>query len=989
MPTKPTIQDKTFLFTGTLTEFTRDEAEALVEANGGKVLSGVSAKLNYLVVGEDAGSKLAKAKELGTITIITEKEFLSMTSDSSSPKEMPKQKGASSRKPAFKGKKLLDVKTAKKSISDYVDLDEYDSIDAKAAAILAAEDSGLDLNGLKYLDLESAKALSKQEGENFLSLNGLEELDADTAKELSKHNGDLYLNGIKVISSEVAIELAKCKFNLSLNGIEELEDASGFTKFGHQLCLEGLKRISDRSAEQLKDFKGVLKLKIASEDLSDNVLSALSGFCPTYELLNLSAQKAKIIGKYPNGVNVIGLKNISADVAKELVKVGSELNLPNVEIISDEVAEILSKYKGQLTLGCNTLSEKSCQLLFNVKRNAEKNKVVLPNLEITNLQDEGADYIFKNGVWADKFIKPGIEVDCLFQDYPKLNFNIERVIKICYALAGGADYGLDLDDSWFEEAIAEGEEFQTFLEIGKMCKGGDWEGFFPDTLKGNVEFYKALAEGCEDLSFDMLKLADKKILADKDLMLKFLKSNQSIHSLLEIVDNKMKGDKEFVLACVKASNSNFQYASEKLRNDADVVNTLLQTEYYSFQLQYVAPRYKSDVVFAERVLAESGSALEYFEKSIQSNASCVKKAIANDSSAIEFASNDLKNDKDFLLSLSRFNLSVLPKKIAADLPFLIQLIETVYQNYLITENGLDSDEVELLKEIFKKSPMEKGLLEKVMMLSDDFVSEIPKEFVADLDIAKILIAKDISNLENLPANLVKNKEIKSFFEHLENSEFKGMGDDDLLILIRYAGYGVIDYNNVKLFAKSVKNLDDAKRLVKREQSAYPHFPEEYKKDKTIAEIAVNHAENVKKFPIELLNDSDFIQILIEKDPFIAEHIPAKYKNNFKVKVPDTSSSEVDITVDNDVENMDVRTVLATLSSQSFLEPDSLDFLDEHRNINNLRLLIEIQRLGNEGKSDDLASDTERFNFEGWLPESDSEDSDYEDDSSEEDDSEWN
>ena len=78
MPTKSKIQDQTFLFTGTLTEFTRDEAEALVEAHGGKVLSGVSAKLNYLVVGEDAGSKLAKAKALKTVAIITEKEFLKM-----------------------------------------------------------------------------------------------------------------------------------------------------------------------------------------------------------------------------------------------------------------------------------------------------------------------------------------------------------------------------------------------------------------------------------------------------------------------------------------------------------------------------------------------------------------------------------------------------------------------------------------------------------------------------------------------------------------------------------------------------------------------------------------------------------------------------------------------------------------------------------------------------------------------------------------------
>jgi DNA ligase (NAD+) len=41
-------------------------------------LSGVSSKLNYLVVGEDAGSKLDKAKKLGTITILSEAEFLKM-----------------------------------------------------------------------------------------------------------------------------------------------------------------------------------------------------------------------------------------------------------------------------------------------------------------------------------------------------------------------------------------------------------------------------------------------------------------------------------------------------------------------------------------------------------------------------------------------------------------------------------------------------------------------------------------------------------------------------------------------------------------------------------------------------------------------------------------------------------------------------------------------------------------------------------------------
>jgi DNA ligase (NAD+) len=72
------LSGQTFLFTGTLPTLKRGDAEAMVEKNGGQLLSGVSARLNYLVVGEDAGSKLDKAKKLNSIKIISEQEFLKM-----------------------------------------------------------------------------------------------------------------------------------------------------------------------------------------------------------------------------------------------------------------------------------------------------------------------------------------------------------------------------------------------------------------------------------------------------------------------------------------------------------------------------------------------------------------------------------------------------------------------------------------------------------------------------------------------------------------------------------------------------------------------------------------------------------------------------------------------------------------------------------------------------------------------------------------------
>jgi DNA ligase (NAD+) len=76
LSTTGNLNGQTFLFTGSLNRLKRGEAEELVEQNGGKLLSGVSSKLNYLIVGEDAGSKLEKAKKIPSIKILSEDDFL-------------------------------------------------------------------------------------------------------------------------------------------------------------------------------------------------------------------------------------------------------------------------------------------------------------------------------------------------------------------------------------------------------------------------------------------------------------------------------------------------------------------------------------------------------------------------------------------------------------------------------------------------------------------------------------------------------------------------------------------------------------------------------------------------------------------------------------------------------------------------------------------------------------------------------------------------
>ena len=68
---------KTFVLTGSLEDFSREEASNIIEKFGGKTSSSVSKKTSYVLAGEDAGSKLTKAQNLG-VTIITEQEFADM-----------------------------------------------------------------------------------------------------------------------------------------------------------------------------------------------------------------------------------------------------------------------------------------------------------------------------------------------------------------------------------------------------------------------------------------------------------------------------------------------------------------------------------------------------------------------------------------------------------------------------------------------------------------------------------------------------------------------------------------------------------------------------------------------------------------------------------------------------------------------------------------------------------------------------------------------
>jgi DNA ligase (NAD+) len=71
------LAEKTFVITGTLPTYSRDDAKRLIEDAGGRVSGSVSKKTDFVLAGSDAGSKLDKARELG-VTVIDEAKLLNM-----------------------------------------------------------------------------------------------------------------------------------------------------------------------------------------------------------------------------------------------------------------------------------------------------------------------------------------------------------------------------------------------------------------------------------------------------------------------------------------------------------------------------------------------------------------------------------------------------------------------------------------------------------------------------------------------------------------------------------------------------------------------------------------------------------------------------------------------------------------------------------------------------------------------------------------------
>lgn len=162
---------KTIVFTGSLTT-KRAEAKEMAEQVGAKVLGSVSKKLDYLVAGEKAGSKLAKAEQLG-ITILSEDEFLTMYKSESSTQTVDSDVVAAAEEPP------LDIEKPASESASVIDKEKREDVAAEIAAV-AATDSQEDPITEERKTTEAEKDDSKKKGETRKK-----KLSADSSDQLS------------------------------------------------------------------------------------------------------------------------------------------------------------------------------------------------------------------------------------------------------------------------------------------------------------------------------------------------------------------------------------------------------------------------------------------------------------------------------------------------------------------------------------------------------------------------------------------------------------------------------------------------------------------------------------------------------------------------------------------------------------------------------------------------------------------------------------
>ena len=597
-----TIAGNTFLFTGKLTEFTREDAEAHVEAEGGKVLSGVSAKLNYLVVGEDAGSKLKKAEALGTVTILHEKEFLKMMS---SGKKAP---GKSATNKATNKDNAAAKTAANKISSDKV----YEEVQIGKQIWMA---KNLDVthfrNGDPIPEARTNKEWEKARDDNQPALCFYDNKDSN-----GKQYGKLYNwhavndprglapKGYHIPSDEEWTILTDY-LGGGLKAGKKMKSSFGWD--------------SNSNGTNSSGFEG-LPGGLRNDDGPFNDIGYYGIWWSSEEF-----------GKYNAWYR--DLSGSSGSVSRSASQLGFGFSVRCTVTILHE-----KEFFKMMSSGKKTPTKATPK-----KAVPKKAKVVTKNIsKADNLLET---CFFCNGDEVYTYSRLDKEIQLIKYFYRKMK---TKTVKSDFLLSDGSflsNYN-KMVPRYLQ--VFPRDLFKTNCPI---CQGikisplnkkdvlnlvrQDWKA---------LQFLSSRIKSDKDVVFETIKqngtalqFASKELQANKGIVMEAVKQKGNA---LQFASKELQANKGIVMEAVKEDGYALPFASKELQANKGIVMEAVKENGYA--LQFASKELKTDKEIVLAAVKQNGMALEYASKLMQGDKEIVKFAVAKDNLALQFATNDFK-----------------------------------------------------------------------------------------------------------------------------------------------------------------------------------------------------------------------------------------------------------------------------------------------------------------------------------------------------------
>ncbi len=381
----------------------------------------------------------------------------------------------------------------------------------------------------------------------------------------------------------------------------------------------------------------------------------------------------------------------------------------------------------------------------------------------------------------------------------------------------------------------------------------------------DLDRIKNLDDKCRIFSKNINIIPKTFVIYDKQFMLRLLEydihafqfGNEELKNDLEIVlslinkkasnfkslNEKFRNDRDFILSAVKQNGLVFKYISNEFKNDREIILEALKENVYSFE--FVSEKVKNDKDFVLSAVKENGLVLEFVSEELKHDKTVILEAIRQNGNALQFAGEEIKNDREISLEVVKkngLNLGATSEKYKDDREFVLSAIKQNGKSLQYASERLKNDR-EIVLEAIKKYPTaisyaserlkrDRQIVLEAVRKDGNVLFYLSKEIRNDKQIALEAVKQNGYAIINLTKELKRDKEVLTKAIK-ENADVFSFIDDDLKKDKNFV-LDLIKINDKVLenVNESLKNdIDFMLKVVKNNVNAIKYASEELRNNK--------------------------------------------------------------------------------------------------------------------------------------------------------------